>query len=698
MAEATEKNEYEVARERLSGLLKAYNPPDVIKHERDMLAGRYRIMLNQPVPEFTSPFATAYAAADMVEKQAVVYALVYENGAVIRHRNIAVLKELRHPNLVSVLEDGIVDISTLSESRYVAILEKPVGKPLSLLLAEGRNPVSETILITYFLRPLVDIVRQFARMGISHNRINLGSIYLSRDSIMLGECISEPSGFSQDFRFEPIERAMTSPLAKSDYAIGADCYALAVLALHLSLGFMPFAKMDRDSFIESMLNKGSYHTLAIEWDFSDNLQDFFRGLLNDTRRERWDPDSMENWIGGRHFNLISPSLPRETGRAFDIMGISHFNRKSLAYTLFRRWEEGRSVLFDTKVGRWIETSLHKPELAESVLRIAGSRRSEHIRYENQNNELLARTLILLDPAAPLRLKNLAAAIDGIGPLLTSAFLKGNQEDTNTIIQMIESELFLLWLEQQAGPTDYTMTTWKLQKVRGNLKIRSLGFGMERGIYDLHPELPCQSPIVKPYHVTSIRDLLLLLDVIARQAGLNDARNDSFMDRHIAGFIASKLDIGKAIRITELEVLPKIASHPDLIGLKLLIRAQHKMDNPLLKGLCYWAAIKLMPLISNIHKKSMRDRFQKDLATAASTGLLKAIGDLFFNPDVFVADYHGFQNAIALYKLRKTQMGELRNNNILTRHSQIAGRGIAQTVAYGICLTVVYYTLKAYFRF
>ena len=694
MAEENESND---AREKLLSLLKNYTPQVVLKHPTDLVAGQYRIVTDQKITELSSAFATAYAVIDTLHNTQNIYALVYESATVIRTKNIATLKEFRHPNLVAVLEDGVVDISSLGESRYVVILEKPIGQPLANLLSEGKHPVSETILINYFLRPLVDILRKFAGFGISHNRINLNSIYLSKETIMLGECISEPSGYSQDFRFEPIERAMTLPMAKADYAISADCYALAVLALHLSLGFMPFARIDRESFIENIVTKGSYHSLAIEWDFSDNLQDFFRGLLNDTRRERWDPESMENWLAGRHFNMIIPSPPRETARGFDLLGSGYFNRKAIANALFRRFEEARTILFEGKLSRWIETSLHKVELAESVARLMQNAR-ENIKFEAQNNELLTRIIMLLDPSGPIRLKNMAVSLEGIGDMLIVSFLKQNQENANSMVQMIESDLGSFWVEQQKGLYDNSTANWKLQKIRGSLKLRSLGFGIERCIYDIHTELPCHSLMVKGQHITNLKDLLVFLDSTAKQKLGSDSKNDDFMDRHIAGFIASKLELGKEIKLPELDAIPKMAVNPHLIGLKLLIRAQSRLDNMPLQGLCTLVALKLQPLITTIHKKSLRERFQRDLITAASTGMLKSVGDLFFNPDIFVADYQGFQHALGTYRQRKAQILELKNNTILTRHSQIAGRGIAQTLAYGISLTVMYYTLRAYFHF
>ncbi|MEI7669014.1 MAG: hypothetical protein WCJ33_02920, partial [Pseudomonadota bacterium] len=604
------------------------------------------------------------------------------------------LKELRHPNMVSLIEDGVAEISSLSESRYIVIVERPVGKSLEILFTEAKSQVSEALIINYFLRPLVEILKKFNRSSISHNRINLANIHMNNNNIILGECISEPSGFSQDYVFEPIERAVTSPLGKADHSISSDCYALAVLVLHVSLGFKPFSKIDKEGFIDSLLTKGSYQTLALEWDFSENMHDFFRGLLNDTRRERWDPDSIDSWIAGRKFNLITPSPPRETVRPFELLGQQYYNRKSIANAFFRQWNEARIILSDNRLARWVETSIHKSELSDMVLRICSYSRSDNLRFENQNNESFSKIITLFDPAGPIRIKNLAVHIDTIGNILTIFFLKGMQEEINTVVHIIESELIGFWIEQQKDGVDYANVIWKAQKIRSVMKIKAFGFGIERCIYDLNPEMSCQSKIVKNYHITNLNDLLIALDVVASQK----SGDEDFMDRHLSAFISSKLEITREQKIPELDAIPKLASNNSLIGLKLLIRAQSKANVPPLRGLSYWIAIRLMPLISNIHKRSLRQKFYKDLMNATASGSLKEIGDLFFNPEVFVSDHLGFQNALSMYAIRKMQINDLRNNNVLIRHSQVAGRGIAQITAYGICLSALYYSLKVYLRF
>ncbi len=135
-----------------------------------------------------------------------------------------------------------------------------------------------------------------------------------------------------------------------------------------------------------------------------------------------------------------------------------------------------------------------------------------------------------------------------------------------------------------------------------------------------------------------------------------------------------------------------------MALKLLARAQQKADGLVLKGLGYWSAIRLLPLLGTIHKRSVRRKLQADMKDIAGKGSLPTIANMMFNPDLFVKDYTGFKNAVAEHTMREAQIIELKNHKYLARHARMAGRGIAQTIAYSVCLATIYYTFKSYFHF
>jgi uncharacterized protein (DUF486 family) len=95
-------------------------------------------------------------------------------------------------------------------------------------------------------------------------------------------------------------------------------------------------------------------------------------------------------------------------------------------------------------------------------------------------------------------------------------------------------------------------------------------------------LPCQSPLLKPYHITTVADALQTLDVLAKNIG----SNGSLVDRHIAAFIAAKIDIGREIRLSEYTNVPGLVENQELIMLWLLSKAQYKNQRMKLIEYCF----------------------------------------------------------------------------------------------------------------
>src|SRR5579884_3522749 len=112
-------NQPAVRQEDIFALLRQYAPAWRLQRERDLLSGRYQILPAQPLAELNTAFAKAYAVRDAQAPDAALYALVFASDAPLRQKTIQALRELRHPSLIALLDEGMAEISTLSEQRYV---------------------------------------------------------------------------------------------------------------------------------------------------------------------------------------------------------------------------------------------------------------------------------------------------------------------------------------------------------------------------------------------------------------------------------------------------------------------------------------------------------------------------------------------------------------------------------------------------
>jgi hypothetical protein len=485
-----------------------------------------------------------------------------------------------------------------------------------------------------------------------------------------------------------LERLMCDTLGRGDANEKSDVYALGVLTYEMMYGLERLKNLPKEDFIKLSMNYGSYHIFANNRDFSDAFQDFFRGVLNDSPNERWGLDQLHQWLGGKRFNMTAPTPPKEAARPFAFGGEQFVSRRLLAHAFHRNWREAVKDIKTMKLERWCETSLHRPEMGERVeraLRIAGEASTErHV------SDMMTRIIAILDPTGPLRSLSLALRPDAIGLMLAHNMQHGNQVEINQLLGMIETDVSSYWAELSEANKfgDMSNALWRLQRMRPILKNKNFGFGIERVLYDLNPSLPCQSDLLKPYHITNAMDALKSLDALAHHL----APEKGFTDRHLAAFVASKIDMSKDVYLGDLVTIPKLMNNEELVMMKILAKAQTKVDKKddlQLIGLCTWAAMRIERMIDEIHNRIFRKRLKQQLRRLAGTGNLNDVLAVIVNRDVATRDYEGFAKAIALHQINHQKIERYENPKLLNRLAYDMGGKMATMTSYFILVVTAY---------
>ena len=151
-----------------------------------------------------------------------------------------------------------------------------------------------------------------------------------------------------------------------------------------------------------------------------------------------------------------------------------------------------------------------------------------------DERLVARVCIALDPAAPVRYKGFAAAVDGFGPALVAAF-RGRGS-----VQQIAEAMGGGCRNSGSRPSPASSpstcpSSRAFERLRLHLEDRRPGFGIERIAYELNPMLHCLSPAIETDYVIDAGDVLAALErARSRRAG-----DDFSVDRHIAAFISAR---------------------------------------------------------------------------------------------------------------------------------------------------------------
>ena len=669
----------------------------VSAQERDMVDGRFRINLQQPLGHLNTSLCNAYEVIDTRNEVSDLYALIAPNSFPYRRKAIEALKTINSPHLSHCYASAPVMLSSPAETRMAFVFNQPPGKSLSQLIQE-QGALKDKQAISHILSPLCSVLSQLHAHKINHGNIHPDRIYVGEQGIFVTECVSEPSGFSQDYHYEPPERILSQAAAKGSGNLVADCYALGVLAIFLCRGALPYENLSEKQFIHRVLHMGGYNAFMQALDFTENMLDLLRGTLQDDPLERWDTATMRTCLDGKRYNLIPPTMPRDSSRPFSFAEEEYFNHSALANALHKQWQKARTELSPVKLVKWMELSTSKSDKAERMAKLLRVTSSDAPDADRQLNDTeITRIIAVLSPYGPMRLKDLSITIDGLATALADAFRNSDVGAQRSMMLLIESGLpgFLSEIYDQNHNSEASNTLWQLQNLRPLLTSKGLGFGIERVLYHLNPSLACQSEMLMPFHCDTIAETLQALEFLA---ATNQHKNLSLIDSHLAAYIANKLDIKKEIKVVELSAYPDFANDQRLILLKLLAMAQQKSGAKKYPELTQWALNMTMPIIGKLHQRSGRELFIKEAKKAAKTASLENLAFTLFKPDIFHADSRDYQTAKNLHKYHNEWIEKLQDSKRLLHESRLLGRQVSVIIAYFVLGLTLYYVFDPYISF
>lgn len=643
----------------------------------DQVAGRYQILVNDPLKQYDSDFAKAYKVRDRKQGDSgsKLYALVFDKSLPVRIATINQLKQYSVPQLICPIEAEITVVSSTNESHFVTILPEPEGISLGSLI-DPKRPIAEEYITSQIIKPINNIINKLSQKNITHGRINPNNIYIdSSNRITLGECVSDLCGYSQPMLYEPIERCTTDKLGKGEGDNSSDYYALGMLIFHLLIRKQPGGKVSDKVIMHSKLENGTYNSFVGDIDLPPLFMDLIRGLLNDKKSARWTSKQIEIALGGKRFNLIRSNVHIEASRSIVFNGKAFLNRRAIAYAFSQNWDACKRFLMENILIKWIGGSMSLAEDAEQIKSaIYITRGMKKIFEHDGNDELVARTISIIDPDGPIRLKNFCANVDAIGDVLAVSYLEENQEMILPISYILTRKLTENRLEDQTRHVGYNMV-WAMEKCSLYINKTAYGFGIERCLYELNPFLPCQSEYVLKDYVLTLDELLIALDKLAK------AKGDLPIDRHIAAFIASRIDLPNEVYIKQLSKFPEFSKHHRLQMLALLTLAQKNSSIKQLRGLTMAVAEYLEPVLDQFHSSSIRDELETNIGMLGSEGSLVALFKLVSDPNFVIRDISGFIGAVKDYRDLSVQIQKLDNKNTLANVGYRYGLQLSVIAAY-----------------
>lgn len=633
------------------------------------LGGRWEVMPGAPLAELDSPGASAYVCRGLKDRRSELFALVCETPVPPRLDVLQAFRGMDNPAVLRLLDWGTIDWPG-GGRRFALVLERPGGRRLMTSLGDSRDPFSDDHIVRVLMPLLLLALREMTVRGVTCGGLRPTNLFLkdaTSTAVVIGDCVSTPAGYSQPLLLETIERGMAQPSGRGPGTIADDLYALGMTLLILHLGRNPLRDLDDEAILRLKMDRGTYPALTSAVRLPQGLIEPLRGLMTDDPRQRWTLADLDLWLQGRRLSPKQPQVPRRGVRPFELKGEELWHCRALARAMTRAPTIAAPLIDKGDVDRWVRRSVgdeHRADVLQSAIESAGI----GARSASQEERLVARAAIALDPPAPIRYRGVAVLPDGFGPALAEAMAAGGSVQPHA--EMVLAQLPLFWVNCQ---TEFRAELVPLIQLfdtqRVLLEHTGPGFGIERVLYELNPGCPCLSPLVRAQHPLTLPELLQALDTVG--ASTNRARDP--VDRHVLAFIAARNK-----KLNEALLGPLASGTPDparraIAMAAILADAQQRYGPARLPNLCGWMITLLEPAFKRFKNREVRTRLKTEALGLARAGVLDDVLRLVDDAEAIRRDDKGFLTAMRRYEGLTRQIDTLKAG-LDDRRSMAEGSG------------------------
>ncbi len=650
---------------------------------------KYRVYPDLPLPWLDMPNAKAFQADDASAPDHKIFALVCNPEIPVRKDHIKNRAGVKIEGLLPLVDAGPAMWQGFERKTMILLYEMPLGGRVVTSKNTGKIlPEEEAEKISRWIRPLLMGINNLSLRGLTHREIrpdNLFYLDMEKTKVVWGDCVSCPPGYDQPPAFETIESSMCSPAGRGDGMTSDDLYAFGVTLICLGLGYNPVEGLSPGELLELKIHKGSYATLLGEERISLNLIELLRGLLVDNVSQRWDVSSTQLWADGRRLTPLQAKVVKASQRPFLFNNVEYYSYRTLAYAFSQNLESAAEAIRSEKFLMWLVRGFEDKATAAAIQKSIDMALVRFSTKEKQDDFFVARTCMLLDPAAPLRVRECAFMPDALGMML--ATYANDEKMLKTLIGLVATGYLESWYEFHAD----RVAEQHVKSMQITLQKPDLGQGVERLLYDLTEGFPCQSPLIVKDYVDEIKDLLPALNDVAKKM----SSKNSPVDRHIAAFIAAKFGTKLA------EQLPMLNSPKETVAVQGMLRIfsflQRTFGPEKAYDFCGWIGGLVTPVIDSYHNREKRQQMEKQLPKVVRKGSVPDICALLDDKNERAYDLTCFDQAKKEYQKLSDEIESLDGNREKREAEGLAlGHQVAAVISFGIAVLTMFLLLLGQF--
>ncbi|MBF0093899.1 MAG: hypothetical protein HQL34_05070 [Alphaproteobacteria bacterium] len=613
-----------------------------VSGEAVLLKDRYALYPASPLHELNSPTAQAFAAEDRRDQSNRLFVLICDPELPSRINAMRALRGVKVGGLLPLVEWGPVFWPPDGRVCLAVVYEEPLGGRVVLGPQARQDAIQEHDVVRRVIEPFTAAIKEIADRSLTHRAIrpdNLFYMDAARRQVVFGECVTSPPGYDQPVMCETIPLGMAQRDGRGPSTIGTDLYAMGISTLILLTGRNYVADMSDEEVLRTKINQGSYATFVADQRLPLPLIEVLRGLLSDDPSQRWKIESLDMWLAGRRLSPILVKPTTKAMRGFSLKGTEYTNTCELAQAVANAWEGALTTVQDGQLELWLRRALDDKPRAEMVKSAIASGPTGTTDPGAVADYMLIRVGVILDPLAPIRYRGLNVMLDGIGWALAVRMMQ--KQSVQTIVDLVVRDIPRLYTEgrEEYNP-DNAFFLNELKQMRSFLAMKTKGYGLERCLYEMNENLPCQSPLIADQYVLEIGDLLPALDAASKRV----EHSRSPVDAHIAAFIATHFGYDLDPQFSALnDSTPERACSGML---SLLAVLQYRGGQEALLGLASWAASQMTPLIKSYHSTERKKQVDRELPRLIQKGSLPEMFAFLDNVEERQKDRDGFSRAKA----------------------------------------------------